>query len=141
MPATWKAVVFRGPLDLPQITYIRKIESASETELVAQRMLEDGNETIKSSLPCVLTVVKELNVPRLPSLKGKMAAKKAEIKTWTAADIGADPALCGLDGSPTKVVRIFNPPVKSDGEIISGEPEEAVAKLVEKLIPAITGAV
>ena len=127
-------------LDLPQITYIRKIDSVSETEIVAQRMLEEGNETIKSSLPCVLTVVKELNVPRLPSLKGKMAAKKAEIKTWTAADIGADPALCGLDGSPTKVVRIFTPPVKSDGEIISGEPDEAVAKLVAKLLPAVIGA-
>ncbi|MCL1910318.1 MAG: electron transfer flavoprotein subunit beta/FixA family protein [Kiritimatiellaeota bacterium] len=127
-------------LDLPQITYVRKIESVDETQITAQRMLEDGNETIKSTLPCVLTVIKELNVPRLPSLKGKMAAKKAELKTWTATDIGADPALCGLDGSPTKVGRLFPPPVKSDGEIISGEPDEAVAKLVEKLLPAIIGA-
>ena len=127
-------------LDLPQITYVRKIESVDETQITAQRMLEDGNETIKSTLPCVLTVIKELNVPRLPSLKGKMAAKKAVITVWTAADIGADSASCGLEGSPTKVVRIFTPPVKADGEIIAGEPEEAVAKLVEKLMPAITGA-
>ena len=126
-------------LDLPQITYVRAVESVSDTEIVAQRMLEEGSETIKSSLPCVLTVVKELNAPRLPSLKGKMAAKKAEIAVWSAADIGADPALCGLNGSPTKVVRIFTPPVKSDGEIITGEPDEAAAKLVEKLMPSITG--
>jgi Electron transfer flavoprotein, beta subunit len=127
-------------LDLPQITYVRKVESVSDSEIVAQRMLEEGSETIKSSLPCVLTVVKELNAPRLPSLKGKMAAKKAEITAWSAADIGADPALCGLNGSPTKVVRIFTPPVKSDGEIIAGEADEAAAKLAEKLLPAVTGA-
>ena len=124
-------------LGLPQITYVRKVESADETSVVAQRMLEDGNETIRSELPCVLTVVKELNTPRLPSLKGRMAAKKAAITAWTAADIGADPAFCGLNGSPTKVVRIFSPPERTDGEIISGEPGEAVAKLVAKLMPAL----
>ena len=128
-------------LGLPQITYVRKVESVDENTIVAQRMLEDGNETIKSALPCVLTVVKELNVPRLPSLKGKMAAKKAEITKWTAADLNADLAYCGLNGSPTKVVHIFSPPARTDGEIITGEPEEAVAKLVAKLMPAITGTV
>jgi len=126
-------------LGLPQITYMRKVESVDENSIVAQRMLEDGNETIKSELPCVLTVVKELNVPRLPSLKGKMAAKKAAITTWTAADLGADLSLCGLSGSPTKVMAIFSPPVRSDGEIITGEPAEVVAKLVGKLMPAVVG--
>jgi len=126
-------------LDLPQITYIRKVESVDAHTIVAQRMLEDGNETIKSTLPCVLTVVKELNVPRLPSLKGKMAAKKAAITTWTAADLGADLAFCGLNGSPTKVMRVFSPPERTDGEIITGEADEAVAKLVAKLLPTIVG--
>ena len=50
-----------------------------------------GYEVIESPLPCLLTVVKEINEPRLPSLKGKMAARKAEIPTWTAEDIGAEP--------------------------------------------------
>ena len=126
-------------LNLPQITYIRKVESVDESTIVAQRMLEDGNETIKSSLPCILTVVKELNVPRLPSLKGKMTAKKAPITTWTAADLGADLTLCGLNGSPTKVMKIFSPPERTDGEIITGEADEAVAKLVAKLLPTIVG--
>jgi len=55
----------------------------------------------------LLTVVKELNVPRLPSLKGKMAAKKAEIKKLTAADLKADEKDLGLKGSPTQVKNIF----------------------------------
>lgn len=92
-------------LKLPQITYVRKVEEIDATHVTAERLLEYGYEVVESSLPCVLTVVKEINEPRLPSLKGKMAARKAEIPTWSAADIGADPEKVGLKGSPTKVVK------------------------------------
>lgn len=127
-------------LDLPQITYVRKILELDGASITAQRMLEEGNETIRAALPCVITVVKELNEPRLPSLKGKMAAKKAQLTTWTASDIGCDPQKCGLNGSPTKVMRIFTPSARSDGEILTGEPEETAAKLIDKLMPIIVGA-
>lgn len=126
-------------LDLPQITYVRKILDLGDASITAQRMLEEGNETIRASLPCVLTVVKELNEPRLPSLKGKMAARRAEITVWKAEDIDCDPDLCGLNGSPTKVIRIFTPASRTDGEILTGEPEETVDVLVDKLIPIIIG--
>jgi electron transfer flavoprotein beta subunit len=120
-------------LDLPQVTYVRKIEEIDEQHVVAERLLENGYEAVESPLPCVLTVVKEINEPRLPSLKGKMRAKKAEIATWSAEDIDADPTCIGLDGSPTKVVRIFTPPAREGGEIFEGEPIECVKQLVEKL--------
>jgi electron transfer flavoprotein beta subunit len=120
-------------LDLPQVTYVRKIESVGEGKLVAERLLETGYEVVETSLPCLLTVVKEINEPRLPSLKGKMAAKKAPIVTWKAEDLGADKARIGLNGSPTKVVRIFTPEPRKGGQMLTGEPEEAVAKLVEKI--------
>ncbi len=127
-------------LDLPQITYARKIEEIDEKHIVAERLLEGGYEVIESPLPCLLTVVKEINQPRLPSLKGKMAAKKATITRWGAADIGADQANIGLEGSPTKVVKIFTPQPRGGGEIIEGTPDEAVARLVEKLRDAVVGA-
>ena len=127
-------------LDLPQITYVRKIEEIEEKRIVAERLLETGFEVIESELPAVLTVVKEINEPRLPSLKGKMKARKAEIATWTAEDIGADRAKIGLDGSPTKVVRIFTPEPRKGGEMLEGEPEEQVAALVERLKDAVVGA-
>lgn len=127
-------------LDIPQITYVRKLVSIDAASITAQRMLEEGNETIRASLPCALTVVKEINEPRLPSLKGKMNAKKAQITVWKAENIGADPQKCGLNGSPTKVIRIFTPATRSDGEILVGEPEEAAEKLVDKLMPIIVGA-
>ena len=127
-------------LDLPQITYVRKIENLKDGTITAERLLETGYEVIASPLPCVLTVVKEINEPRLPSLKGKMAARKAEIIKWTAADIKADPVRIGLDGSPTKVVKIFTPPPREGGQMLTGEPEAMVSKLVEKLRDTVLGA-
>lgn len=126
-------------LDLPQITYVRKIEELAEKKITAERLLESGYEVIEAPLPCLLTVVKEINEPRLPSLKGKMAAKKAAIIKWTAQDLQADPSLLGLDGSPTKVVKIFTPPARGGGEMLKGEPTEIAAALVEKLKDVVTG--
>jgi len=120
-------------LDLPQITYVRKVEELEETRIVAERLLESGYEAIESPLPCILTVVKEINEPRLPSLKGKMAARKAEIVTWGAADIEADPDKLGLNGSPTKVVKIFTPPAREGGEMLEGDPNEIAILLADKL--------
>ena len=126
-------------LDIPQITYVRKIESCDDHTIVGERLLENGYEAIESPLPCVLTVVKEINEPRLPSLKGKMRARKAEIPTWSAADIGAEPAKTGLDGSPTKVVKIFTPPAREGGEIFDGEPSETVPKLAARIAAIVLG--
>jgi len=75
-------------------------------------------------------VVKEINEPRLPSLRGKIKAKKAEIKKWEAKDLEVDPALLGLNGSPTKVVKIFSPPPRKGGQIIEGDAKEISEKLV-----------
>lgn len=127
-------------LNLPQMTYIRKIEAIDAQHIQAERLMENGYEVIRAPLPCVITVVKEINEPRLPSLRGKMAAKKAQIPVWSAAAIGADPAGLGLNGSPTKVVRIFTPPRRAGGLILEGEPEETVPALVEKLKEAVVGA-
>ncbi|MDD5482566.1 MAG: electron transfer flavoprotein subunit beta/FixA family protein [Kiritimatiellae bacterium] len=127
-------------LDLPQITYVRKIAELGNDYIAAERLLEDGTEIIRAPLPCLLTVVKEINEPRIPSLKGKLAAKKALITLWKSADLACDPAGLGLDGSPTKVVKIFSPPPRAGGEILKGEPEEAVRQLAEKLKDAVIAA-
>ncbi|MDP8235049.1 MAG: electron transfer flavoprotein subunit beta/FixA family protein [Candidatus Erginobacter occultus] len=120
-------------LDIPQLTYVKKIEEAGEGKIRVQRMTEEGYQVLEGDLPCLLTVVKEINEPRLPSLKGKMKAKKAEIVVWTAEDIEAEPELIGLDGSPTQVVKIFSPPPREGGEILQGDPEEITDRLVSAL--------
>jgi len=74
-----------------------------------------------------------LNTPRLPSLKGKMAAKKAEIKKWGSLDIQADENNLGLKGSPTRVKNIFAPEARSGRKLFQGTPEEQVDALVDEL--------
>jgi len=126
-------------LDIPQATYIRKIENIKDGVIRVERLIEEGYEVLEAPLPCLLTVVKEINEPRLPSLKGKMRAKKAQIKKLSAADLDADPTKIGLDGSPTRVVKIFTPPPREGGIIIEGEASEVAKKMVELLRDAVIG--
>ncbi|MFA5858995.1 MAG: electron transfer flavoprotein subunit beta/FixA family protein [Elusimicrobiota bacterium] len=120
-------------LDIPHVSYVRKIDKADATGLTVERMMEDGSDIIDLPLPCLITVVKEINTPRLPSLKGKIAAKKAVVTKWTAADILADIKKLGMAGSPTQVKKVFSPPPRKGGENICGEPEEQAKLLVQKL--------
>jgi len=115
-------------LELPQITYVKKIEEVKEKEILVERMTEEGYEIVKSPLPCVITVVKEINEPRLPSLKGKMKAKKIEIPFWKAIDMDMNEERLGLNGSPTYVNKIFTPPPRPQGEIMEAT-DESIKKL------------
>lgn len=120
-------------LDIPHISYVRKIEEVNDVSIRVQRLMDDGYDVVESSLPVLLTVVRELNEPRLPSLKGKMAAKKAVIKKWGQADIMADERDLGLKGSPTQVKNIFTPEARSGRKMIEGTPEEQVEALLQEL--------
>lgn len=121
-------------LDITQITYIQKILDIDDGVIQAERVIDGGVEIIETRLPVLLTVEKSINEPRYPTLKGTRRANKAEIKTYTAADIDVDSELAGLKGSPTHVKRIFTPQVRSKGEIISGEVNEASKTLAEKIL-------
>ena len=120
-------------LNIPHISYIRKIEEVTDKSIRVQRLMDEGYDVVESSLPVLLTTVKELNDPRMPSLKGKMAAKKAEIKVMGFADIEADENNLGLKGSPTQVRNIFAPEIKSERKMIEGSPEEQVDNLINEL--------
>jgi electron transfer flavoprotein beta subunit len=120
-------------LGIPFVAYIRKIEKVEGNKMTAERMMDEGFDVVETSLPAVITVVKEINQPRLPSLKGKMKAKNLKVTAWSAQDIGADPNLCGLKGSPTKVVKIFPPTPRGQREILSGTIEDQVAVVAKKL--------
>ncbi len=117
-------------LDIPQVTYVKKIEDIKDKSMRVERMMEEGFEIIELPLPALLTVVKEINEPRLPSLKGMMRAKSAKINLWTQKELDLDPNNVGLNGSPTQVVKIFTPAQRTGGQMLSGEPHEIVEKLV-----------
>jgi len=126
-------------LDIEQLTYVFKIQEIDfqAKRVKVERLLEEGREVVETRLPALLTVVKDINQPRYPTIMGIRRATRAEIPVWTAADLpDAKPELLGLKGSPTQVVRVFNPPPRS-GQIvmIEGEtPQEQAAKLADLLL-------
>ncbi|HMK42609.1 MAG TPA: electron transfer flavoprotein subunit beta/FixA family protein [Dissulfurispiraceae bacterium] len=120
-------------MNIPHVSYVRKIEEVSAGQIRVQRLMDDGYDVVESSLPALLTIVKELNVPRLPSLKGKMAAKKAVITKMSFAEIEAEEQNVGLKGSPTQVKNIFAPQAKGDRRILEGTPESQINQLLAEL--------
>ncbi len=120
-------------LGIPFISYVRKICEFEEKRIKVERLMDDSYQVVESSLPAVITVVKEINEPRLPSLKGMMKAKKAEFKTWNFEALGGDSGRYGLTGSPTWVTRIFMPEPRKGGEVFEGPVEEQADKLIGKL--------
>lgn len=120
-------------LNIPQITFVKKIEEITDKKIRAERMMEEGYQVVEAPLPALITVVKEINEPRLPSMKGKMRAKKAEIPMWKITDIQVPEDEVGLKGSPTVVKKIFTPPKRTGGRILKGEIPEVVDELVKEL--------
>ena len=118
-------------LSWAQASYLAEIKEINEKEIVVKRLIEEGYEVCKVALPAVVTVVKEINEPRTPSLRGKMASKKAVFTVWNAADVNADPEKLGLAGSPTQVVKIMTPPARTGGAKHEGEVDELTAKLFD----------
>ena len=84
-------------------------------------MIKEGHEIIQSPLPAVSTVTKEINVPRLPSLRGIMKSKSAPIPIWNIEDLSVDEERVGLSGSFTKVIKIFFPQRSHRAEILEGD--------------------
>ena len=96
-------------LEIPFISYVSEVEEIANGRMRVQRAIEEGHEEIESPLPALITVAKEINVPRLPSLRGRSRAKRAVIPTWDAETLNVDPDRVGLTGSPTRVIKIFLP--------------------------------
>lgn len=120
-------------LDIPQVTYVKKIEEIKNNNAKVERMTEEGFDIIEIPIPCLFTVVKEINTPRVPSLKNMMRSKTAKITLLTALQIDCEEDRIGLKGSPTQVVKIFTPERRKGGEVFEGSCEEAAEKLCDIL--------
>ena len=120
-------------LDIPQIIFVKKIREISETKVVAERVIEDGIEIVSSHLPVLISVVKDINKPRFPTLHGLMEARKAQIPIWGARDLDTQIQKLGLNGSPTWVDKIFTPPVRKGGKMFQGESSQVVASFFSQI--------
>ncbi|MEG1501393.1 MAG: electron transfer flavoprotein subunit beta, partial [Clostridiales bacterium] len=120
-------------LDLPHITDISEIESIKENILICRKLTDDGYIRMKVQLPAVITVTKEINVPRLPSISGLLKGKDTEIPIYDSLSVKADKMMIGLAGSPTQVVRTFVPNTDLQSEIFQGTVAEKVDLLLQRL--------
>jgi len=117
-------------LKVPCITHVRKIE-VKDGKVKAERDLEDCFEVVECDLPVLVSVTREINTPRLPSLPAILRASKKPIELWKAAElVKAEPAV--------KVLEFKVPEVKRKGVVFKDIPvEEAVNKLAEELVKEV----
>jgi len=105
-----------------------------------ERLVEEGREVVTSTLPCLIAVVKDINEPRFPNFMGIRRANKMEYPVWSAQDLcdetGAQVECFGLIGSPTKVTRVFTPPVREGGcDLIPADDiARAASALAERIL-------
>jgi electron transfer flavoprotein beta subunit len=120
-------------LDIPYVAWARKLAFNDGGAVTVERLLDHGYDAVETALPALITVVKEINEPRVPSFKAKLKAKKADIPVWSIDDLGLNAADVGLSGSFTQVVKVFPPPARGKSEIWTGTPEELAARLWQRL--------
>ncbi|MBC7333994.1 MAG: electron transfer flavoprotein subunit beta/FixA family protein [Actinobacteria bacterium] len=120
-------------LGVPFIGYVSAILEIDRKRMKIKRLMDDRYEIYETKLPCVISVVKDINIPRVPSLRGKLKAKNAEIPVWNRDYLELDSKEVGLEGSATQVVKVFTPEVKHDVRILDGSVEEQVEELYKCL--------
>lgn len=122
-------------LGIPHISYVSEVREVSNDKILVKADMPGYYYLIDAALPVVIAVTKDLNEPRLPSLRDKLKARKAEVEKWSAEDLAsiADISRFGLAGSPTSISRVI---IRSEsgrkGKIFI--PEEAAEKLVQALV-------
>jgi len=117
-------------LNLPLIASVRRL-TVEDNTVVAERTLEDAYETVKAKMPALITVTREINQPRIPSLMMIMKASKKEIVTWTATDLNIQQKKIG---AKIEVVEVLAPKTERKKIMITGENS---AEIAEKLAKAL----
>jgi len=120
-------------LGIPHVSYVMKIITVTNNTITVERSLDDSYEDVEAPLPCLITVTKEINEPRLPSFRRKVESRKMPVTTWSSQDLKGEKNRFGLDGSPTRVIKVFPPPPRPGGEILTGDPKSQAKLLVQRL--------
>lgn len=125
-------------LGYTQLTLVDKIEHLDLQRKVirVRRKLEGRHEIVEAPLPAMLTVVRELNRPRYPTVPMRLFSQDAEVKVWNNQVLKLDEQAIGLKGSPTWVSRIFSPE-RDKGEIIGDgvhDPLGTAKLLIDRLL-------
>lgn len=125
-------------LNYSQLTLVDKVEDidTKNKKIIVRRKLEGRYEIVESTLPALLTVVREINKPRYPKVPMRLNSEEATLPIWDNTFLKLDEQTIGLKGSPTRVIKIFSPQ-REKGEIIGdglNDPDGAAKLLIEKLL-------
>jgi electron transfer flavoprotein beta subunit len=132
----WVGPKIAAFLDLPVVTMVREIVECSGAWWKVKANLENGYRLVRLKLPAVLTVIRELNTPRILSFSGIIKARKKEITQWGLDELDVSEEHVGLKGSPTIVSDMRAMESKRKVEILGGTREEMAERLVQKLAGA-----
>lgn len=120
-------------LGISSIANVKEVIEISETYIKCKRLTDVGYDIVTCQLPALITVVKDINEPRMMNIKGMMASKKAIVPIWSNEDLNIEPSLCGLQGSPTQLVKTYKPSYERKNQILGGDVEEQVRELADLL--------
>ena len=123
-------------LGIPHVAYVSKIERITKKSIIVISDLGDAYYLIEMELPGLITVTKDINTPRLPTLRDRLRARKAKIEIWNADDLAdiASISRFGYEGSPTRVIRIVIPEEEEKRRGIIFRGRDAVDRLISALI-------
>ena len=125
-------------LGFSQLTLVDRIEAVDflARKIRVRRKLEGRYEIVEARLPAMITVVREINRPRYPTVPMRLKAARSDVTVWDNEVLQLDPNGIGLKGSPTWVSRIFSPE-RVQGEIIGDgltDPAGTATQLVARLV-------
>lgn len=121
-------------LDLPQYTYVSKLNLSSDGQIEAVRMLDGGTVRVNGDLPAVVTVRSELNEPRYATPRNIKLSFKKDIVVYDEKDLELDDSEIGQAGSPTIVTKVYTPTATPKvTETLEGSATEAAQNLLTKL--------
>ena len=120
-------------LGIPHVSDVAAVEEITPEAAVVRRLTDYGYVRLRVTLPALLTVLKEINNPRLPSLTGILKAEERTIPRTDHTALGLDPALTGLDGSATRVVATERPVLEKRSEWLSGTPQQQAETFIDRL--------
>jgi electron transfer flavoprotein alpha/beta subunit len=132
----WVGPMLATFLGMPVVAMVEGIVESEGKRWQVKASVENGYRLVRVELPAVLTVTRELNVPRALSFSGIVKARKKEIREWGRADLGVDEESVGLKGSPTIVSKMMTRERKRQADIITGTREEKVERLLRELVDA-----
>jgi len=120
-------------LDWPIVSYVSEFSAVAGSTARVHRLVEAGHEVLEVDLPAVMTVIKEIGDPRLPTLRGKQHSRAVDVPAWGADELGVDAEELGLPGSPTQVVKIFRPTVARECETHVANDDASIRESVRRL--------